>query len=451
MAPIRRSIPEDTDGFFGCVAWRVNPSSFNTLKTIKITLAVLVAIALTNLASAQTTIRITGSTAYRAAVLTSIQNLLAAGYVYGYSGSSFTGSSQAIFTGNLATGGNAVIIKTSFSGSIGGISTLAKNLTIGTGGTFTGGGGWLVDSTPQSTGGTPNAPADYDSPVTADIAMADCFQVSAPVKFQTPKLTDNLVGVVDFEWILTPGKAALGTINTTTNLTEALVADCLVNNTLKLSQLSGNSKDNEKVQGVGRDADSGTRIQALACSGIALTEQVHLKQYQPLFDGNTTPTQPPPSPGTQITGAALWPKEVLNTITYPVGSSGYSGGGALASAVKVSHSGSFPTYGAWMLSYLGINDAATVTDGIALEFAGVPFSTANVEGPGAPGFTAQYTYWGNEHLFYRKAFSGVGLTFAGQLAGNVTNVTADVSGVPYSSMNVHRESDGGDILSGGTP
>ena len=47
--------------------------------------------------------------------------------------------------------------------------------------------------------------------------------------------------------------------------------------------------------------------------------------------------------------------------------------------------------------------------------------------------------------------SGVGLTFAGQLGGNVTTVTASVSGIPYSSMNVHRESDGGDILTGGTP
>jgi hypothetical protein len=421
------------------------------MKPLKTILAGCLAFALINVASAQTTIRITGSTAFRAAVLTSIQNILASGYVYGYNGTSFTGSSQAIFTGNTKSGSIPVIIKTSFSGSVGGISTLAANLTIGNGGTFTGGGGWLVDSTPQSTGGTPNAPANYDSPVTADIAMADCYQASAPNKFTKPKLTDNLVGVVDFEWILTPGKAAVGTINTSTNLTNALVVDLLVNNTLKLHQLSGNSADTESVKAVGRDADSGTRIQALACSGIAKSEETHLKQYQPLFDGNLTPTQPPPAPGKQITGAALWPAEVLNTISYPKGASGYNSGGLVASAVVVPHTGSFPTYANWILSYLGINDAAKVTDGTALAFNGVPFSTANVEGPGTTGFTAQYTYWGNEHLFYRTSLSGNALTVAGLLVTDVKNVTAGLSGVAYSSMKVHREADGGTILTGGTP
>jgi len=403
------------------------------MKLLKTLLASFLALALISAASAQTTIRITGSTAFRAAVYQSIQNILAPGFVFGYSGTTASKASQAIFTGNTKTGSLPVIIKTSFSGSIGGISTLAANLTIGTGGTFTGGGGWLVNSTPQSTGGTPNAPANYDSPVTADVAMADCFQSSAPTIFRTPGLQNNLVGVVTFEWVITPGTAALGTVNTSTSLTNAEISSSLVSGTLKLSTLSGNSGDTESVQAVGRDEDSGTRIQALACAAIKV--QKPLKQFQPLFDGNTTPTVPPPAPGSQITGAALWPAVTLNTISYPTGDSGYNGGGSLASAVNVSHAGSRPTYANWILSYLGINDAATVTNGIVLQFNGVPYSAAAVE-------NGTYTYWGYEHLYYRKTFSGTGKTVANQLVGDIKNTTATISGILLSAMTVTRDGDG---------
>jgi hypothetical protein len=411
------------------------------MKLLKALAASALALALVSAASAQTTtIRITGSTAFRAAVYQSIENILNSGFVFGYTGTTLSSASQAIFTGSI--GSNSVIIKTSFSGSVGGISTLAKNLTIGTGGTFTGGGGWLVDSTPQSTGGTPNAPANFDSPVTADIAMADCYQVSAPTKFRTPKLKDNTVGVVDFEVLVVPGKTALGTVNTGTSISSTEIDDALVKGTLKLSQLSGNSGDTEAVQAVGRDSDSGTRIQVLACSGIGVGAK--LKQFQPLFDGNTTPTQPPPAPGTQVTGAAHWPAYVLNTISYPAGDEGYSSGGSLSAAVNVTHSGGRPTYNNWFVSYLGINDAAHVTNGIVLQFNGVTFSAGAVE-------NGTYTYWGNEHLMYRSSFSGEGLTVAGLLTTNIKTVTASISGILYSNMTVHREADGGPILAGGTP
>ena len=61
------------------------------------------------------------------------------------------------------------------------------------------------------------------------------------------------------------------------------------------------------------------------------------------------------------------------------------------------------TYVPWFLSYFGLNDAASVTTGTKLTFNGVAYSEPNVEGPGGAGFTAQYKYWGYEHLFYRNA------------------------------------------------
>jgi len=412
-------------------------------------LATFLAFALIGAASAQTVVRITGSTAYRAAVYQAIQNILAAGYQYGYTGTTLSKASQAIFTGTTATGGISVIIKTSFSGSVGGISTLAANLTIGTGGSFTGGGGWLVDSTPQSTGGTGGAPANYDSPITADVAMADCFQASAPPTYQTPRLKDNIVGVVPFVFVATPGSPLQDPLNhPVTNITKAQVSSIFVSpGSLTLSALSGNSADTETVLGVGRDEDSGTRIQALACSAISV--QTNLQQNQPLYDGASAPTLPPPAPGTQITGAGLWPAVTLNALAYPQGDSGYNGGGTLASQVNVSHSGGMPTFADWFVSYFGINDAAGVTTGTKLEFNGVAYTEPNVEGPGTSGFTKQYTFWGYEHLFTRTTVAGNVKMVATQVAANLKSTSAAVSGILLGNMKVSRDKDGGPIEKGG--
>jgi hypothetical protein len=81
---------------------------------------------------------------------------------------------------------------------------------------------------------------------------------------------------------------------------------------------------------------------------------------------------------------------------------------------------------------------------------GVPYSAANVEGKGATGFTAQYKYWGYEHLFYRTTFGGNGLTVAKQLVSDLTTTSARISGI-LSSMHVSRDTDGGAIETGGKP
>src|SRR5215469_4341475 len=163
------------------------------MKCPRVLVATLIAIATIKSGWAQTVIHITGSTAYRAAVYQTISDILKPGFVFGYSGTTASKASQAIYTGTTKTGSLPVIIKTSFSGSVGGISTLAANLTIGPSGSFTGGGGWLVDTTPQSgvgaggfpNGGTGNAAADYDAATTADVSMADCFQASAPAIYRS--------------------------------------------------------------------------------------------------------------------------------------------------------------------------------------------------------------------------------------------------------------------------
>src|ERR1700693_2340883 len=139
-------------------------------------LASLLALTLVCAASAQTTLRVTGSTAYRAATLEAIANILKPGFTLAYEASaaeSWTKANIVIFTGTT-TGGTSVVIKTAFFGSIGGVANLAGGLTVGPGGTaYTDGQtiGWLADNTPQSvtngnSGGTQIAPANavYEFP-----------------------------------------------------------------------------------------------------------------------------------------------------------------------------------------------------------------------------------------------------------------------------------------------
>ena len=91
-----------------------------------------------SMASAATTVRITGSSAYRAAVTNAILHLLNASSgiqaVYTNFGSaaapsSLGGANQQIIHGFLTTGGTEVYFKTSWSGSLSGLIALTTNST----------------------------------------------------------------------------------------------------------------------------------------------------------------------------------------------------------------------------------------------------------------------------------------------------------------------------------
>jgi len=61
-----------------------------------------------------------------------------------------------------------------------------------------------------------------------------------------------------------------------------------------------------------------------------------------------------------------------------------------------------------------------------------------------------YKFWGYEHFLY-LSLSGNALNVSKLIRDEILNTTAPVSGVAISSMTVHRNSDGGKVLSGGTP
>ena len=108
------------------------------MKKKNLALIAIAAASLTGTASAQTTIRLTGSTAFRGATMTAIRNILQPGYTFAYAGNAnINSASEAIFTGTtVATAGppaspaTPVVIKVSWGGSTGGLQTVVQNLTV---------------------------------------------------------------------------------------------------------------------------------------------------------------------------------------------------------------------------------------------------------------------------------------------------------------------------------
>lgn len=378
------------------------------MKTTQLIMAGALALSAAGMAEAQTIIHITGSSAFRGATHAAITNSLQAGYTFGFSGASIGSASQAIFTGTAKTNGAAVIIKTSWSGSVAGIQTVANQYNVAT---------WLTNSTPQSVWpGTGNAPSVYDPPTPPDVAMSDTYQNSTP--FTSPVLKQSIVGVVPFKWV-----ASADCPMTNLNVTPKTAQNLFRTGKTPLALFTGNSSDEgNNVFAIGRDPDSGTRLTALAETGIGVFTV--LKQYLPTISGNA------------VIGQQYWTNETINGISVVVGNGGYSSGGTLAGVMgKTSQAG----IGGFYLTYLSTGDAATAitAGGKEASYNGVFYSTNAVQ-------EGQYTFWGYEHLMYKSDYTGVGQQVADYI-GQVRLKSGDaaVSGIPLGAMNVSRSSDGG--------
>src|ERR1700722_2232667 len=349
------------------------------MKAPKFFLAGLLALSTVGVAQAQTVVHITGSTAFRAAVHSAITNILEPGFVYAYTGTSFTGASQAIFTGTAISGGISVIIKTSWSGSLAGIETVSQAVpsTVGT---------FLTNSTSQSAAGTASAPAVYDAPLIPEVCMSDGFQFTS--QYPSPVLTAQTVGAVTFKFLKNFNAPA-----DLTNMTPLLAQALWENGRLPLSMFSGHPSDsNTIVYAIGRDPDSGTRKTAFLETGVqtfvsSLTPAI-VVQYQPLNASGVVNKANPAA----ITSQQFWPAETVESINFVQGDAGYSSGGDLAWAMRATSPYIYVTY-------LGLSDAATAEAGDAVEltYNGIPYSDAAVQ-------NGLYTYWTYEQLDYLPTY-----------------------------------------------
>jgi hypothetical protein len=401
------------------------------MKTTKLLLAAAAAFAVASTANAQTVIHITGSTAYRAAAHAAIESILQTGFTGRFTGTAIGSANQAIFSGTTVTGNLPVIIKTSWSGSVGGLLVLTKNFPVPD--TAIGvGGGWIANSQlPASgvTGGADGTATGIDPAVTADAAFSDSFQTSTiaatPALVGAGGFASGVVGVIPFEWVLGNGTVSAAFTNVTSNFAQAALSSVAV-----LSQITGNTADaGTFVQIFGRDSDSGTRLETFAETGFGILNSP--VQYDPTITGGT------------ITSLDPWPGQFTDGISFAAGTQGFSSGGNLATALNTPGMLTAANNPGVMIGYLGISDAANVTLGRALSFNGVPFSIANVQ-------QGLYTLWSYEHVYYRSTFAGNGKTAVDQLATQIHNSLANTtaSGILVTSMAVGRAVEGGVITLG---
>ncbi len=411
------------------------------MKISKTLLGGVALLGMTGAASAQTKIYFTGSTAFRASAVNEVNNLLNANGG-GQTIATDTAGASAVTSANAVTwtggkiNGTAVTIKASFSGSGAGVQTVAAPT-----GTFT--VGFLPDGATGTANPDPRVSSNAHESAVPDIAFSDVYQGTTPfngtfMSVAYAKLTDNVVGVVAFTFAASTGFPANQT------MTSQIAQQLFTGGEVPLSEFTGNSaNDSVGAIATGRNADSGTRLTAVAETNVGVNTA--LFQYQPTVSGTT------------ITNLAPYPAASINGVPHGSGDGGESSGGTLrgyltetvtaAAAQQVDSS----LTGGYLVTYLGVSDfnAVSGSGAVALAYSGVPESqTEIIEGA--------YTLWGYEHLDYKSTLGNgstggpaIKLTFATSLTNQIKNSSSATlsPNVSLNDMKVQRFGDGGTLTS----
>jgi hypothetical protein len=421
------------------------------MKSLKLLAAGLLAFAVAGSASAQTTVKLTGSTAFRASTIAAIINSLnSPTAAWAGSAANVGAANQVIIRGTLKSGpsaGQDVAFQTAFQGSVGGVQVLTANLTqiplASYGPTAT----WLTTAntlTPVSvtvsgnvytfTGGTGGQSTFQSAGQTADGAMSDSYQASSP--FKTPVLTDYQggVGVVPFVW-------AKGADNTNvpaasygrlTNISTQQAKQLMTAGFASLELFTSNGADSGiDVVLAGRDADSGTRLCGLAEVNYgALPNQVSLT----------------------VAGG------VITAISAPNLGVGENSGGTLATKVNTPAGSLTDSNGKpfIVVSFFGVSDAKTIAlgNGSTLAYNGTaaPIISGGALDIFASGLAAtieqgQYTFWDYEHLLHRTGLAGVQLNALNAVGDQIINVDALAAGIQNGQMNAARNDEFSPVFS----
>lgn len=251
------------------------------MKASKILSLGIAAVALVQTASADVTIRITGSSAFRSAASHAIQDLFLKsgntylGVAFDGTGTDFSGANFQIFKGTIGTiqgGTGTVIVKTNWSGSVEGIRDIAatppNNIA------------FIADATAVATGnGTNGATATVNEQ--AQIALSDARQSSTKYKAGTTAgvvyatLTATKVGIVPFAFVANFNAPAA-----ITNVTSVAEKRLLEQGGIPTAFLVPGSTDQTPIYGVGRYFGSGTRLTTLAEVGYGTLTLV--QQFAPV-------------------------------------------------------------------------------------------------------------------------------------------------------------------------
>jgi len=433
-----------------------------TFKSLTLGAIALFCVATVN---AQTDVYITGSTAFRSAATVAIKNIFDAApavqVAYSNNATTPTGANQVIYVGNIGTVPYA--IHTSWSGSEAGIQTVAGAPTFNV--------NFLPDSTcPANCSNYPGTAvaAGSDAHV-PQVAFSDTFQSTSQFRSGVTlggatyaSLTEatgtsaghgSPVGIVVFKWCADNGA-------TISNITSQQARSLYANGRRPLALFSGLNADEGKiVVALGRNPDSGTRLTALAETGLGALSTVN--QFQPQTSANVLVNNVTQT----VSKFVVWPAETINNVPVTSFHSGYASGGDLSKAMRAvttnpvavtvgATTGNYAPANITRIAYLGASDAdsnllnaGSPPPGVELDYNGVhlgvfaDYGTANVITEG------QYTFWSFEHVLYNASTIPAAVkTAADTLA---TDLHDTDSPVLLSEMRATRATDGSTVNNSG--
>jgi hypothetical protein len=426
--------------------------------------ALAIALGLSAAAQAQTTVFITGSTAFRSQIYAALGDLgltlSAASSTTGqgnnaeyYSGTLTQGATIAHapsgygsqFTIQSASGSYDVYCD--FTGSAEGCATVALPINAN-------------NPSPVFVDASGN-PLAYDGSSTL-IAMSDVLQTTtqyAPGVVNAAGTCGTLVDVKSFDvnGSGTGGMAVVPFTFATTpaaatkiqNITSIIAADQFFAGREDLSFYTGNNSDaSTKVYAVGRTNDSGTRYTMQLLTGLDDTK--NLKQYALAAAGANVANIPGIGANAMVQGAT-------NNTWVSIGNGGYPSGGSIAEALNwAPTSGNYAYavgYVAWSdcTAHLG-NGQPIALNGINPSQAALGSWTSSANWNTNALVNGTWTYWSYEHMYLPQGTSLTGTSglFATDLVDAMLAELHNFGSSPVTAMwesdlNVYRSADGGDI------
>jgi hypothetical protein len=391
-------------------------------------------------ASADLTIRLTGSTAFRAGTHKAIVAMMGGEANCKFATAAITGSTSAnqtsyesadysVIRGTATSIPGVTTVHCTWTGSATGIKDVAQGNNLN----------FIPASSLPASNGYANATVGNGAALatestTARMAFSDVFQSSTPTP--TPALQNTNLAIIPFSFVANEGTTGI------TNMTQQLSRALFSNGSQPKKLFTGNpgaADADDLVLAVGRDNGSGTRITQLA--------ETQYGVFTPVQQWKLT------NAGSIITTAQVWP--IGDGVgSFAAGNGGYTSGstirnfmGFTSAAVDLQDetgaeiAADLPVS---FISWLGITDANTaVTNGaVRLSYEGVTYDGSN------PNliYEGLYTGWGYLHLYNPSGLSTDENQFKTNLATQLDNASVlGSSGLRVSQMHVSRSNDGATV------
>jgi len=245
-------------------------------------------------------------------------------------------------------------------------------------------------------------------------------------------LSDYQVAAIGFSWLATPGSGIV-------SLSKTQAAHLLTNGAINAYELNGRLSDTNAIfVAVGRNTDSGTRVNAMAQSGLGYSPGLNTtngtvtntaKQWL-VIDTNTTYTMfdgVSVITNTSTTKALVtpYPAEVVDGILDATGTGGRASGGDVCSKMIAVPANRLPTNSVggstYVIGYAGWNDAVAkgVNTGLLTPVAYTGTGTKPFQCDNESIKSGNYPFFTIEHLLVAPSASSVAQSAAATIASNL--------------------------------